>query len=43
MRRIDEEIRAVEARIARERGNEAGLLNDCGETARGILTARDAC
>jgi hypothetical protein len=36
---LDDEIRAVEARIARERHGLAALLQDCGETARDAVAA----
>ena len=39
MHDLDDEIRAVEARIARERHGLAALLQDCGETARDAVAA----
>jgi hypothetical protein len=39
MRHLDQEIRAVETRIARERDGMVELLDDCGETARDKMTA----
>lgn len=39
MSRLDEEIRAVEARIARERTGLATLIDDCEETARDTVAA----
>ena len=39
MRDLDDEIRAVESRIARERRGLAALLEDCRETARDAVAA----
>lgn len=39
MHQLDDEIRAVEARIARKRDGMAELLDDYGETARDKMTA----
>ncbi len=39
MRDLDDEIRALEARIARERNGLAVLLEDCEETARDVVAA----
>jgi hypothetical protein len=39
MSRLDEEIRAVEARIARGRTGLATLMGDCEETARDAVAA----
>lgn len=39
MRDLDDEIRAVESRIARERHGLAALLEDCRETARDVVAA----
>ena len=39
MARLDDEIRAVEARIARERDMLAALIDDCEDTARNTVAA----